>query len=833
MKKRLLFFIICLCTVFSASAQSETPLITLKATPGNVNFEIYAISAGQSISIDWGNGTKINYDNIATYNDFPYTVINSEVTGDGTIKIYGEDIIESFESIFLKDGAQISEADINNATQLKKITIQGHALSGLDISKNVNLTSLSLNGNGLTVAPDLSNNTELTSIDLSLNALKSLNVSKNEKLGTLKCNDNQLTTIDLSKNTELKYLYIGNNLLTTIDLSNNTLLNYLSLPGNLLTKLDVTAFANLATLFCDNNFITELKIPATLKTRLSCKENYLTLATLPAKVSKFYVYAPQRPMRVMKDMEPGSKIDLNAQNGITGTTESAQTTTFTWKYLTSGETLAEGTDYTAENNVFTFPKELTDSVYCEMASDAFPDLSGANAFKTNNTFIGEYPLLITLKASDIENNVNLTLLANEPLHGMCIDWGNGTKTPVKEISADAIAPTQFSQAAQGDGTIKIYAGDNITEFDCGFSVGSAKITALDVTKATALTRLSAETNSLTSIDLSKNTALYNASFNSNQIKTIDITNNAELQYFECVNNGLTELKISENNAKLSTLKCNNNSLSSFEPGKLTNLKNLYIGNNQLTTIDLSANKLLSYVQLTGNKLTSLDVSECPKLATVFCNNNMISDLKIAPTLITNLNCSGNRLTLATLPTKVSKNYTYAPQAALTIQKDILTDADIDLSAQDNVTGIATEPQTTVYTWKVANDENTVLVKGTDYTENNGVFTFLKAPSDSIYCEMSTPAFTAFNGKNIFKTTNMLVTNVDGIDATDVSTPILFSESGVLYINNIATGTKINVVNAQGALMDNRIATETTAQFYLPQGIYIITIDGKSYKTLVK
>ncbi len=62
---------------------------------------------------------------------------------------------------------------------------------------------------------------------------------------------------------------------------------------------------------------------------------------------------------------------------------------------------------------------------------------------------------------------------------------------------------------------------------------------------------------------------------------------------------------------------------------------------------------------------------------------------------------------------------------------------------------------TVYTWKTKKT-GTVLVENVDYTNTNGLFSFLKPQSDSVYCEMTNTTFPNFTGYSVLKTTYIAV-----------------------------------------------------------------------------
>ena len=210
-----------------------------------------------------------------------------------------------------------------------------------------------------------------------------------------------------------------------------------------------------------------------------------------------------------------------------------------------------------------------------------------------------------------------------------------------------------------------------------------------------------------------------------------------------------------------------------------------------------------YVSANNNLLTSIDVSEATGLSTgtLFLTNNELTELKYAK--LKTVNVSNNKFTIASLPTANITTLTYAPQKDMEIG-DI--NGTIDLSAQTNVQGITTEPQPTTFTW--CTESGATLVAGTDYTEKDGVFTFLKTPAEKVYCTMATAAFPKFTGLNIFKTTQATVTVSTGIDNMTVSD---------------ASATEVYTVDGK-----------RVQQGKLSKGLYIMrTAGGKTVKKVVR
>ena len=210
--------------------------------------------------------------------------------------------------------------------------------------------------------------------------------------------------------------------------------------------------------------------------------------------------------------------------------------------------------------------------------------------------------------------------------------------------------------------------------------------------------------------------------------------------------------------------------------------------------------------------------------------NQIKEIKVG-NIEKTLNCSKNKLTLNTLPKRSDSGYTYAPQEALTIAESISTNQELDLSAQDNIKGVTETTQKTTYTWKTA-DGTTTLVAGTDYTENNGKFTFLTSQNQPVYCEMTSDAFPKFTGANVFKTTPISIQKPTGVQDNISDNIIIMPNKGGMTIEGLKTADSILIYTINGEKIIDTKASNGTMTFNLAENNYIVRINNKVYKTIV-
>lgn len=158
----------------------------------------------------------------------------------------------------------------------------------------------------------------------------------------------------------------------------------------------------------------------------------------------------------------------------------------------------------------------------------------------------------------------------------------------------------------------------------GFVTGGTIASLKGIELFTALTTLNCYLNQITALDLSKNTALTTLLIGSNPLKAMpDLSQNTKLTVLDCSSLGLTKLDVSKLTA-LTELSCGGNLLKELDLEKLTALATLNIENNQFETLDVSHNTALTSLNCTNNRLTTIDLSNNKSLNTLFCSVNRIS-----------------------------------------------------------------------------------------------------------------------------------------------------------------------------------------------------------------
>ena len=232
----------------------------------------------------------------------------------------------------------------------------------------------------------------------------------------------------------------------------------------------------------------------------------------------------------------------------------------------------------------------------------------------------------------------------------------------------------------------------------------------------------------------------------------------------------------------------------------------------------------------GNELTNLDITQNTELATLYCDDNQLTTMDVSKnTALKSLSCSYNKLTFATLPVKQVNwtTYNYVPQKPISIVKSVATGIELDLSSQLTANG-----NTTVYTWKTKS--GATLVQGTDYTLTNGKTVFLKAQTDSVYCEMTNATFPDFASDVALKTTCTKVSGTVGIEENATISDIqIFVRNKTICIDAPTNGLA-SVYDINGRLVVAKEITSGTNTIAMQKGgVYLVRFTGNNKQVTKK
>ena len=379
------FFTLLLAVISTMTAFAQTePAIELQAeVDGNTRTFTIGLATEGTVQIDWGNGEKVTSEVIPAFSGNNWVNVSGTVSGDGKVKIYGDNIVY-FECSSRVDGAQVLSLDVTKATTLKDLTAYTNKLASIDLTKSTELEKLTIYSNQLT-SIDISKCTKLTTLDITNNLLTAIDITKNQALQTLKIGQNKLAgELDLSTNPTIKAVYAFDMELNSVKIGNNTASKpYFSFNYNKLTSIDASGINDTknAILFLIGNQLTEIKLPSTKMKTLNISKNNFTLATLPAPdattTAKGFTYAPQNNYVIAESYKVGDVLDLSSQTSATLNTQFAV-------YKSDKTALTEGTDYTVADGKITF-LTAQEAVYVTMSSALYRQFTGTSIYKTTVT----------------------------------------------------------------------------------------------------------------------------------------------------------------------------------------------------------------------------------------------------------------------------------------------------------------------------------------------------------------------------------------------------------------------------------------------------------------
>lgn len=152
---------------------------------------------------------------------------------------------------------QMLESDALGVTDLDVNSYNISDLTGIEFFTDLEVLT-AFNNNVSTV--DLSQNVELTTIILALNNLTELDLSNHPDLISLSLNGNSIDNLDVSNNLLLTQLFVNENNLTELDVSMLSNLQNLGVAGNDIVELNISQNTNLTTLFCNDNNLVSLVV---------------------------------------------------------------------------------------------------------------------------------------------------------------------------------------------------------------------------------------------------------------------------------------------------------------------------------------------------------------------------------------------------------------------------------------------------------------------------------------------------------------------------------------------------------------------------------------------
>ena len=831
MKKSFTYPLLAAMLLGSASMSAESVKLLTFTVPAEAEglAKSFKISAndGQSIQVDWGDGELSAPVALANYDDpgWVFTEVSGAIKGT-TVTVWGADpaTINYIELSWDKANSvdtKIKSVNLSRLTGVKEITIDTNQLTKLDVSKNVAATSVKADNNQLEsiTLPETGAESVLTTLSVqnTVNADGTLN-GNNQLLGADFASAPNLTSLNLSYNTELGWFdtfsIAENTKLKTLnitgceldesyfDFSKHPALKTLNANFNKFKEIDLTGIAKKAYVYLNDNELISVKGAETVG-RLTIKNNYFTFTSLPelSLTGLNYQYAPQHDIPV--GLGKGGVVDLASQ-----VMAGDQATVYKW--VEGEQVLDDGTAYTADNGVFTFKQPLNKAV-CEMTNEKFPSLTLKSSVVTSPEFLDAIATFTVNydPANELPVHIEVFSLLDE---GTSLQVGAGDGS----VLAPVIAPKDGWDGAIFDvvpaGTvISLYGDDSLGKLLVSCNSDRYPVESADISKLTKLESLSMSNNNIATIDLSANKALTSLSLSANKLGalTLDLPALTSLSLNNYASSGENRLEGSDFSKcqALTSINLNYTGLTTFDLSKLPSLSSAYLMGNEIASIALPASENLTYISLNANKLTALDASASAPKITIYANDNNINDVKVPAEYAGSLSVKNNKLTFATMP-KTTGELTYAPQQDMEIAAN---DGKVDLSDQYMIDGNAT-----VYSWTAG---NAILTEGTDYTMENGVFTFLESFTDAA-CSMTNESYPDLTLATV--PVSIVKTGIEGVENAAVT---VSAANGAIIINGDFT--VATIADMAGRTIAAKAVTPVAA------GIYVVNVDGNAVKVAVK
>lgn len=585
----------------------------------------------------------------------------------------------------------------------------------------------------------------LQRLSLDMTSVESVDLSKNPELEILNVGDSRVKTLDLRNNPKITQLYISHSSGTvntdvkfeSIDVSHCPELYYFYCGGNNLKELNLRNNPKLFTLSCDRNLLRKLDVSQNpILYSVNVRYNYMDFATLPEPGNWFEYYHEQNPMELNDTYKVGDVIDLSNRVLRPKTTTQARLFRVPKADPTKPVEL-DDSYYSYENGKVTLKKELDEEVFVQFNNSRlkdYPIRTENFRVKTVAEFGKDVKAIQLASLGDAGSPLKMSVgilgaTAANPVT-VKVDLGDGNTTPF-QIKDERPATANIVTTRTGAGDIIVYVPQD--KYVTSLESDGQYIDNIDLSALTELRTLTLKRANLTTIDLSYNNKLEKLDLSQNQLRRVDLRGPSS--YF--------------NKSKLSDINVSYNQIDSLLFNTIYGVTKLNVSHNKLNKLDLKDADNLRMLDISHNKFTRLLLNHSELIEDVNVSNNELTEVKIPPVApIKKLNVSGNYFTLANMPNDFGLtrgNFIYAPQHVLQIST---SSPGIDLSEQN----ITKNGATTNFVWK--KKDGSSLQLGKDYTITNGSAKFINLALDSIYCEMTHPAYPDFEGQNVFKTTNV-------------------------------------------------------------------------------
>ncbi len=524
--------------------------------------------------------------------------------------------IEKFRDLesFISRNNNFSEIDFSQNTKLSLVNIRGAVhLKTLSLENNDNLTRL-LISNTIIESLDITKNVNLISLTSIRNiALQSLDISENNKIKRLEITQSpEIKTIDTSNNINLERFTCSNNIsLTEVDLSTNTKLETIECSANpLLVSIDLSNNTKLGSIKCSNNTgLKTLNIKNGNNSEIhsfdasNCAElNCILIDEEEEVLKEFGLYSSWRK-------DDGTRFTADCDGDVTEYYIVIPDLNFEKKLRRWDNPLG------IDDGLF--PKsKISEVVDLNISSSNIEDLTGIEYFieltelRCNNNSITKIDLSKNTKLIDLDcsNNqlveLNLKNGNNASIRNFdaqnnpdlrCIQVDDESKAihfsaPYQSYKWKKDNQSRFSENCGEDVTLQYVVipdsnfEKSLESFDNAAGKGDGLILKSSVTDIKKLRISLRNIEDLTGIEAF--TSLEELECPSNELESLDLSQNTSLKIVNCFNNKLKSL-ILPNNDKLTHLNCSFNDLTALDVS----------GKPNLTDFNSTGNTMLECIQV--------------------------------------------------------------------------------------------------------------------------------------------------------------------------------------------------------------------------------------------
>lgn len=581
-------------------------------------------------------------------------------------------------------------------TSLTKLNCSYNKLTGLDVSKNVNLISLDCMSNQLAALDvsgatnlgylkcrfnqltslDISRNMNLEELDCTVNQLSNLNVGRAVNLDQIYCSNNQLTNLDVSGAVNLTELLCDNNQLASLDISKNVNLERLECERNQLTSLDASKNVNLSTLYCSCNRLTDLDVDGAVRLKyLDCSDNLLTDLSVGRALKLNTIWCDNNQLTDLDISEAVNLLQIHCNNN--------QLTD-----LDVSKNVGWLSTIWCDNNQLT-SLDVSKNVSLDILRCANNQLTSLDVSKNVNLYRLDCKSN-QLMSLDVENCTKLYELDIRPLAKSDVKYT--TEPTVFLYGSDSSAGVEISELNFPDANFCNY----VKQFDMNGNgvlseseiravtrifVGKKNISDLaGIEHFTSLTELDCSDNKLKALNVSQNVNLTRLDCHGNQLIALDVRNCEKLYYLDVRPLAKTDVKYTTGLTaddryaidpgvflygpeSIDGIEING---TNFPDANFRNYVKKFdtdgdgmLSENEIRAVTKISVRKKKISELTGiehftslteldcsdNKLTSLDTSKNVNLTYLDCSSNKLKALDVSQNqVLASLICDDNKLT---------------------------------------------------------------------------------------------------------------------------------------------------------------------------------------------